>query len=133
MTGLAWFSPATSLSIFAGSTVAIRTAVSIRRSSISSPSMLTRVVLELAHSCTFRPFAPMARSGEEHWLIEFEYTDALTAEEVGLFFERLAPTLPSDIADNLHWVVRSPHQEQLALQMERKTRAPYHDRVVRFQ
>ncbi len=69
--------------------------------------------------------------GEEHWLIEFEYTDALTAEEVGLFFERLAPTLPSDIADNLQWVVRSPHQEQLAQKMT-EDKLPYHDQVVRF-
>ncbi len=69
--------------------------------------------------------------GEEHWLIEFEYSDVITADEVGMFFERLVPTLPSDIADNLQWVVRSPQQERLALEMS-EAKAPYHDRVVRF-
>lgn len=67
----------------------------------------------------------------DRWLIELEYTDDVTPEDVALFFERLAPTLPTDIAGSLEWVVRSPHQAMVADEMTTRS-LPYGDRVVRY-
>jgi hypothetical protein len=51
---------------------------------------------------------PATEGQAECWVIELEFTDDVTVDEVALFFERLTPTLPTDIGEMLEWVVRSP-------------------------
>lgn len=68
---------------------------------------------------------------EDRWLLELEYSDAPTADEVAVFFERIAATVPAEIGDSLEWVIRSPAQEIVAQQMAANDR-PYADRVVRY-
>ena len=67
----------------------------------------------------------------ERWLIELEYSDDVTADEVARYFELLAPSLPPEIGDNLEWVLRSPDQEDTAERMIADG-APYSDRIVRW-
>ena len=74
---------------------------------------------------------PSNDSAVAHWLIELEFTDDPTANDIASFFESLAATLPAEIGDNLEWVVRSPQQEQLA-QLMADEGLPYNDRIVRF-
>ena len=72
-----------------------------------------------------------APSGEEHWLIELEYGDEPTPEQIAVIFERLTATVPDEIGSRLEWVLRSPQQEAIAEEMA-ETSLPYHDRVVRY-
>lgn len=67
----------------------------------------------------------------ERWLMELGYTDEATADEVGLYLERLEATLPAQIADNLEWVVRSPEHEAVAATMTAEGHE-YADRIVRY-
>ena len=72
-----------------------------------------------------------ANDGGERWLIELEFSDDPTPEEIALFFERLGNRLPDSIGDALEWVIRSPHQDETAKLMAAES-LPYHDRIVRF-
>ena len=47
------------------------------------------------------------------------------------FFDRLGATLPTDIAEQLRWVVRSPDQERLAVELEDEGH-PLAERIVRY-
>jgi hypothetical protein len=76
-------------------------------------------------------FGPTRISGAERWLLELEYGDEVSATDVALFFDRLLPTLPNEIASNLEWVIRSPHQGDVAERMVAES-LPYGDRVVRY-
>ncbi len=76
-------------------------------------------------------FEATAMSGTDRWLLELEYSDEVSAADVELFFERLIPTLPEEIASTLEWLVRSPHQEAIAQQMVAES-LPYGDRLVRY-
>jgi len=62
---------------------------------------------------------------------ELEYQDAIEHEELVVFFEMLTASLPSSMTDDLKWLVRSPVQESLAVEMEQGTLA-YHDRILRY-
>lgn len=73
----------------------------------------------------------LTTNGDDRWLLELEYTDTPSADEVAEFFERIAATVPAEIGDSLEWVVRSPAQEIVAQQMEANGR-PYADRIVRY-
>ncbi len=70
-------------------------------------------------------------SAPPHWLIQLEYTDLVSSEEVAAYFDRLRPTLPAEIGDRLRWVIRSPQQEATARAMI-AGKLEYHDRVVHF-
>jgi hypothetical protein len=65
------------------------------------------------------------------WAFELEYQDAVTHEELVIFFEELITTLPASMAQNLKWLVRSPAQETLAVAMETSS-LTYHDRIMRY-
>ncbi len=67
-------------------------------------------------SLVFFPDSVDDRAGR--WLIELEYTDAVTVEDVELFFERLQASAGPEIGDALEWVVRSPSHEVVALEMQ---------------
>ena len=58
-----------------------------------------------------------ARTGEharpELWGFELEYSDAVDGETLTRYFDRLEAALPPAIAEQLHFVARSPAQEQL--------------------
>jgi len=76
-----------------------------------------------------------ARSGPspapERWGFELEYGDALTYEELVVFFETIRAGLGESIARELRFIVRSAEQEALAQRMERE-RLPYWDRIYRY-
>ncbi len=67
----------------------------------------------------------------ERWLFELEYSDDVNPIEMVRFFEVLGARLPTEIADALEWVVRSPTQEALAVEMQ-TDEAPYADQIVRY-
>ncbi len=67
----------------------------------------------------------------QRWLIELEYRDAARVADVERYFSSLARTLPSEIGDDLEWVVRSPEQQDLADEMS-ESGHPLADRVVRW-
>lgn len=68
---------------------------------------------------------------DEFWGFELEYSDLIDPETLAVYFEVLAESLPPEIADNVHWVIRSPFQENIARQMEQQG-LPYHDRITRY-
>lgn len=72
-------------------------------------------------------------SGErpERWAFQLEFTDAPTHADLVRFFARLEATLPSDIAPQVVWVVRSPAQELIAQDIERQ-QLPYWNRIIRL-
>jgi hypothetical protein len=67
----------------------------------------------------------------DRWLLELEYSDIVTPERIANYFDRLTPVLPAEIAEQLQWVVRSPHQQAVAEQMADQ-RLAYFERVVRY-
>ncbi len=67
---------------------------------------------------------------EERWVMMLEVTDALSADELDVYFRALAQGLPPEIGSQLWWLVRSPVQEALAQRLERE-QLPHHDRILR--
>lgn len=76
-------------------------------------------------------FPPNAVSDRDRWVIQLEYSEATTPETIGQFFERLQRTLPTAIADDLEWVVRSPQQAETAIAMQTDG-LPYSEQIVYF-
>ncbi len=76
-------------------------------------------------------FPSSAGGGGERWVIELEYHDDPTPQEVGRFFETIAASVPANIGDNLEWVLRSPEQEAVAAVLA-ESQLPYYDRIVRY-
>ncbi len=68
---------------------------------------------------------------DEIWAFELEFTDAVDHAQLVTFFDQVSSTVASDIASELHWLVRSPVQEELAVQME-TSQLLYHDRILRY-
>ncbi|PKN54591.1 MAG: hypothetical protein CVU56_25730 [Deltaproteobacteria bacterium HGW-Deltaproteobacteria-14] len=62
------------------------------------------------------------------WAFELEYTDNPTAGEVERFFAFLTARLPSEVANQLMWLTRSPAQETLARSII-AAGGPYADRI----
>ena len=69
---------------------------------------------------------------DEVWAFELEFSDRPDHEALTKMFEALSNTLPSDIAEQLHWVIRSNNQELLAQEIERD-QLLYHDRLLRYE
>lgn len=67
----------------------------------------------------------------ERWVFELEYSDDTSHADLVTFFQSIEASLPASVASQLLWVVRSPEQEVLALDMEARQLA-YHDRIVRY-
>lgn len=67
----------------------------------------------------------------DRWIMELEFSEKTTPVSVEQFFNSLIETLPSEIADGLVWVVRSPHQESTAEEMANAD-LPFGDAVVRY-
>jgi hypothetical protein len=65
-----------------------------------------------------------ARTGEhareQVWGFELEYSDVVDVAGLELFFATLRSSLPAEIADNLRYIARSPHQDQLIAQLRRR-------------
>ncbi len=74
---------------------------------------------------------PPRGGSPERWAFELEYSDALTHPQLVVFFETLTARLPPEIAQRLHFLVRSVDQEALAARMERE-HLPYGDRILRY-
>jgi hypothetical protein len=75
--------------------------------------------------------SPRTADEGTRWAFELEFGDALSHEELSVFFESLTPRVAPTIGRDLKWLVRSPEQEALATRMERD-RLPYHDRILRY-
>lgn len=76
-------------------------------------------------------YLPDAADQGEHWLIELEFSDTPSAEEVAHYFDLLMATLPGEIGNALEWVIRSPEQEAVAQEMA-AAELRFHDRIVRY-
>jgi len=74
---------------------------------------------------------PPRGGSPERWAFELEYGDQLWHPELVVFFDALRARLPSDIARELRFLVRSPEQETLAARME-QDHLPYWDRLLRY-
>lgn len=75
------------------------------------------------------------RSGEhpraELWGFELEYADPVDELELGRFFAALADALPPEISEQLHFIARSPQQEQLVRRL-RKREHPLAERLTSY-
>ncbi len=67
----------------------------------------------------------------EVWGFELEYGDEIEHAELVVYFEALSLVLPPEISEGLVWLVRSPRQERLAVDMEEGALA-YADRLLRY-
>lgn len=76
-------------------------------------------------------FLPDAADGRDHWLIEMEFSDAPSPEEVDRYFDLIEATVPDEIGAELEWVIRSPAQDAVARSMV-ESAVPRHDRIVRW-
>ncbi|MBI2376967.1 MAG: hypothetical protein HYV07_23405 [Deltaproteobacteria bacterium] len=68
---------------------------------------------------------------EERFVFELEYQDSVSKTALEIFFQELESSLPSDIAEELVWVVRSPVQEALAGQLTLEGH-PLAPRIIRY-
>lgn len=66
----------------------------------------------------------------ETWGLELEYQDLVTEEDLGILFSTLDSSLPSSIATQVKWIVRSPFQEELAQELESKN-SPLAAKLIR--
>jgi hypothetical protein len=82
-------------------------------------------------SLLYYPANPERPIPEELWLVELEYTDVVDEEILGIFFTRLAATLPPEIGTNLRWLARSPQQEQLGAELNAAP-GPLQGRIVTY-
>ncbi len=76
-------------------------------------------------------FPTSAGGSGPRWVIELEYHDDPTPDEVAEFFRNVAASVPAEIGEALEWVVRSPEQERIAQAMAAAA-LPFHDRIVRY-
>ena len=67
----------------------------------------------------------------EFWLMELEFSDGAGPDQIARYLDILTGVLPDEIGDNLVWVVRSPDQEEVAVEMAASELA-YFDRVVSY-
>lgn len=73
---------------------------------------------------------PTQEAGEL-WAFELEFSDDIHHDELVVYFTALQAALPSEIGDELQWLVRSSDQEELAQRMERNALS-FSDRIVRY-
>ncbi len=73
---------------------------------------------------------PSAISGAR-WLMELQFTDRVTPEEIAHYFDSVIATLPDQIGSQLEWIIRSAEQDDVAVEMTANDFA-YADRVVRW-
>lgn len=67
----------------------------------------------------------------DRWLIELEFSDDASTEQIDRYFEVVGASLPDTIAERLEWVPRSRAQELIAAELEASD-SPNRDRVVRY-
>jgi hypothetical protein len=74
---------------------------------------------------------PASGPRPERWAFQLEFYDAPSHAELVSFFEALDASLPPEISGRVFWVVRSPHQEDLARHLERQ-KLRFHERILRL-
>lgn len=67
----------------------------------------------------------------DRWVIELEYSDEVTTEQVDTYFEVIGASLPAEIAERLQWVPRSRAQEITAAEIERADGSE-RDRIIGY-
>lgn len=65
------------------------------------------------------------------WLMELQFSDRVTPEDVARYFESIIATVPDEIGSSLEWIIRSAEQEDTASEMQANDLA-FADRVVRY-
>jgi len=80
---------------------------------------------------TLLSLPPAQGSSARRWAFELEFNDGATHEELMVFFAQLRAKLPAEIANDLHYLVRSQPQEALAQQMIRG-QLTEHQRILRY-
>lgn len=70
-------------------------------------------------------------SAADRWLIELEFSDDASLEQIDRYFDVVGASLPNTIASRLEWVPRSRAQELTAAALEESS-SPNRDRVVRY-
>ena len=76
-------------------------------------------------------YPPNELSDVDRWVMELEFSEETTPESVEQFFVALQDTLPAEIADELLWVLRSPHQRGTADEMVAGD-LPFADSIVQY-
>ena len=74
--------------------------------------------------------APNELSGER-WLMELQFTESVTPEELSRYFAAVTASVPDEIAESLEWIVRSAEQEEVAREIQAQDFA-FADRIVRY-
>ncbi len=74
---------------------------------------------------------PDPATGTDRWIIELEFSDEVTPEQMETYFDVVGSSVPSDVADSLQWVPRSRPQELTAAAVEAAD-GPQRDRVIRY-
>ncbi len=80
---------------------------------------------------TLLSLPPAQGSTARRWAFELEFNDGATHDELMVFYAHLRAHLPPSIANDLHYLVRSQPQEELARQMIR-ARLTGFDKVLRY-
>jgi|GEM_PF-363300 len=73
---------------------------------------------------------PATADREAFWGFELEYRDDIDYDSLVTYFELLAESGPPEFSD-IRWLIRSPHQEELAQRMESEG-LPYAGRATRY-
>ena len=75
--------------------------------------------------------SPDRAGGPDRWLIELEFSDEATEEQITTYFDVVGAAVPDAIASQLFWVPRSRAQEQVASEIE-SGEGPHRDQIVRY-
>jgi Pyruvate phosphate dikinase, AMP/ATP-binding domain len=74
---------------------------------------------------------PDPDTGTDRWVIELEYSDEVTLEQMETYFDVIGASVPDEIAERLQWVPRSRPQEITAAAIELAD-GPDRDRIVGY-
>lgn len=76
--------------------------------------------------------SPDRDGGPDRWLIELEFRDNVSVDQITTYFDVVEETVPDEIADNLFWVPRSREQEQTATKIENGD-GRHRDQIIRYE
>lgn len=74
---------------------------------------------------------PDPDTGVDRWIIELEFSDEVTPEQMETYFEVIGSSVPTEVADLLQWVPRSRPQEVTATAIKENDGSDQ-DRVIRY-
>lgn len=75
---------------------------------------------------------PDPDTGIDRWIIELEFSDEVTSEQMETYFDVVGSSIPREVAELLQWVPRSRPQEITAATIEANDGSD-RDRVIRYE